>query len=370
MEYRKIGNDSVSLLGFGCMRFPLTADGKIDEPEAEEMLKKAIDQGVNYIDTAFPYHNGESEPFVGRTIKKLGREKVLLATKLPMWKINTMDDVKETFESQLVRLQTDHIDFYLLHALGKERWEVVKALDIISYLVEQKKQGKIRYIGFSFHDSYDVFEEIINYFDWDFCQIQYNYMDVDVQAGDKGYALTKEKNIPLVIMEPLKGGVLANLPDEVASEYKLNAPNDSIASWSLRWLAAHDNIKVILSGMSTMEQVDDNLKTFSEYKAMTEREMQIVDNVRSTIISRVRNSCTGCRYCMPCPNGVSIPELFRLWNNFGMYGNKEGALARLNNMKEDELPKNCIECGACEAVCPQGISIIDDLKKLVDEIKN
>ena len=370
MEYRKIGNEKVSLLGFGCMRFPITSEGKIDEQQAEEMLKKAIDQGVNYIDTAFPYHNGESEPFVGKTIKKLGRDKVLLATKLPMWKIETMEDVVETFESQLERLQTDHIDFYLLHALGKERWEKVKELNIISYLEKMKAEGKIRHIGFSFHDSYEVFEEIINYYNWDFCQIQYNYMDTDVQAGSKGYELAKSKNIPIVIMEPLKGGVLANLPDEVSKEFKNAEPEYSTASWSLRWLSAHDNIKVILSGMSTMDQVDDNLKTFNEYKEMTDDDKLIVANVKNIINSRVRNSCTGCRYCMPCPNSVSIPELFRLWNNFGMYGNKEGAKARLNNFKEENLPKNCVECGACEAVCPQGISIIKDLKDLVNEINN
>lgn len=368
MEFRKIGNEIVSLLGFGCMRFPLDQDGKIDEPKAEAMLKTAIDRGVNYIDTAYPYHNGESEPFVGRTIKKLGRERVLLATKLPMWKIETMDDVVETFESQLERLQTDHIDFYLLHALGKERWEKVKELNIIDYLKEKRDEGKIRYIGFSFHDSYEVFEEIVNYYDWDFCQIQYNYMDTDVQAGSKGYALTKEKNIPLVIMEPLKGGVLANLPDEVSFSFKQSAPSESVASWSFRWLADHDNVKVILSGMSTMDQVEDNLKTFNNYQAMNETEKATVDNVKKIIESRVRNSCTGCRYCMPCPNGVSIPELFRLWNSYGMYGNKEGASSRLNRMKEENHPKNCIECGACESVCPQGISIIDDLKKLVEEI--
>ena len=193
-------------------------------------------------------------------------------------------------------------------------------------------------------------------------------MDTNVQAGAKGYELANSKNIPIVIMEPLKGGVLANLPEEVSKEFKDAEPELSTASWSMRWLASHDNIKVILSGMSTMQQVEDNLKTFNEYKALDDNGMLIVDNVKNIINSRVRNSCTGCRYCMPCPNSVSIPELFRLWNNFGMYGNKEGAKDRLHNFKEENLPKNCVECGACESVCPQGISIINDLKSLVDEV--
>ena len=207
MEKRKLEKLGIetSLLGFGCMRFPTLPDGKIDEAEAERMLDKAIASGVNYIDTAYPYHNGESEPLVGKVLKKYDRSSFFLATKLPLWAVNSVDDAKRIFEEQLQRLQTDYIDFYLLHAVNKEKWDAMKELGVVEYCAKLKEEGKIRYYGFSFHDDYEVFDEILHYRDWDFCQIQYNYMDTQEQAGDKGYALAESLGVPLVIMEPIKG---------------------------------------------------------------------------------------------------------------------------------------------------------------------
>lgn len=372
MEYRQIGCDgrTASLLGFGCMRFPLTADGKIDEAEAEKMMDYAIASGVTYIDTAFPYHNGDSETFVGKVLSKYPRNSYLLATKLPLWNIETLEDAKEIFALQLKKLNKDYVDFYLLHALNKEKWEKCKRLGILEFLCELKKAGKIRNIGFSFHDDYKVFEEIITYYAWDFCQIQFNYMDTKEQAGIKGYKLSEELGIPLVIMEPIKGGALANIPSEVYDIMDSVTPGRSAASWALRYVASFKNVKVILSGMSTFEQVVDNIETFSNYEDLTEEEFAAVENTAKAIKQRVRNGCTGCSYCMPCPNGVNIPKTFKIWNNYGMYDNRKNAKKYFATLEESELSSCCLECGACENVCPQHLSIIADLKRANKELSN
>ena len=228
-----------------------------------------------------------------------------------------------------------------------------------------KACGRIKYLGFSFHDEYQVFEEIINYRDWDFCQIQYNYMDTEEQAGDKGYRLTEEKNVPLIIMEPVKGGLLANLPEEVVSSFKEVAHDKSTASWALRWVASHPNVKVVLSGMSDEEQVVDNLSTFTDFQKLSDQEENVVKDVAATLNSRVNNGCTACAYCMPCPAGVNIPGNFKIWNRFGIYGNREDAIRRWKeDLKDEERAGNCIKCGKCETVCPQKLSIREDLKKV------
>ena len=321
MEKRRLEKLGIetSLLGFGCMRFPTTAEGKIDEPEAERMVDKAIAAGVNYIDTAYPYHNGESEPVVGRILKKYPRDSFYLATKLPVWLVKNTQDAERIFQEQLERLQTDHIDFYLLHAMNKEKWDSMKELGVVEYCEKLKEEGKIKYLGFSFHDDYEVFEEIIRYRDWDFCQIQYNYMDTEEQAGDKGYALAESLGIPLVIMEPIKGGSLAGFSEDINEKFRALDPDRSIASFALRWVGGHPGVNVILSGMSTMEQVEDNLKTFVDFSPLSEAEDNGIKEIVKELRSRVQNGCTGCRYCMPCPAGVNIPGNFKTWNNYHMY---------------------------------------------------
>lgn len=287
MEYRnfeKLGV-SPSLLGFGCMRFPLNEDGSICEPEAEKMLDTAIGAGVTYIDTAYPYHNGDSEPFLGHVLKKYNRKDFFLATKLPIWNVKTLEDAKRLFQEQLDRLQVDYVDFYLLHCLDKEKWQTVLDLGLIPYFEEMKQQGKIRFFGFSFHDDYEVFETIATYRPWDFCQIQYNYIDTDIQAGDKGYALTEKLGIPLVIMEPVKGGSLAQLPEDVTLPFREARPDSSISSWALRWVASKPNVKVVLSGMSTMEQVEDNLHTFGNFEPLSQEEAALVSQVADALKS-------------------------------------------------------------------------------------
>lgn len=371
MEYRKMEKLGVSpsLLGFGCMRFPLNPDGSICEEEAEKMLDTAIQAGVTYIDTAYPYHNGDSEPFVGRVLKKYNRKDFYLATKLPVWNVKTLDDAKRLFQEQLDRLQVDYVDFYLLHCLDKEKWQNVVDLGVIPYLEDMKKQGKIRFFGFSFHDDYETFEKILTYRSWDFCQIQYNYVDTDIQAGDRGYELTEKLGVPLVIMEPVKGGSLALLPEEVTESFKTCKPNNSISSWALRWVASKPNVKVILSGMSTMEQVEDNLCTFTDFHPLSLQEKEIVADVAAAIKKRTKNGCTGCAYCMPCPFGIDIPKNFRIWNDFSMYGNTEKTKqAYFKDLESQARADQCQKCGKCETVCPQSLSIRDNLAQAAKEL--
>jgi predicted aldo/keto reductase-like oxidoreductase len=369
MEKRKMEKLGVeaSLLGFGCMRFPVKADGKIDREKSQEMLDKAYAAGVNYYDTAYPYHDGESELFVGEAMKKYDRHSFYLATKLPSWLVAATDDVDRLLQEQLDKLQTEYIDFYLMHALDKERWAKLKELGVYERLQQFKAQGKIKYIGFSFHDDYPAFEEILNAYPWDFCQIQFNYVDANEQAGLKGVQLANEKNIPLVIMEPVKGGSLAYFSGEITDKIKKACGNEqaSAASFALRWVGSQPGVKVILSGMSSMEQVEDNLQTFSPFKPFTQEEFQAAEEIVKLINSRVQNGCTGCRYCMPCPAGVNIPGCFSAWNTYHMFQN-------YNVVKwkwEQEIgPKgqasNCIGCGACETKCPQKLSIREDLKRV------
>lgn len=371
MEKRRLDKLGIetSLLGFGCMRFPTLEDGKIDEILAEKMLDQAMAQGVTYYDTAFPYHNGDSEPFVGRVLNKYDRSSYYLATKLPVWMVETREDAEKIFEDQLKRLDKEYVDFYLLHALDKERFEKVKKLGLIEMCEKFRQEGKIRYLGFSFHDDYEVFEEIINSYDWDFCQIQYNYMDTDVQAGDKGYALAEQKGIPMVIMEPVRGGLLAGFSDDIEEMFRETRPDQSIASWALRWVGSHANVKVILSGMSTPEQVEDNLKTFDHFETLSEKEQDTVKRVVDTLKGRVQNGCTGCRYCMPCPSGVDIPGSFRIWNDYHIYQRYSFVQNRWEKeLSADAKPENCVECGACEEQCPQKISIREHLKRVQAEL--
>ena len=372
MEYRQFEKLGVSpsLLGFGCMRFPQNPDGSICEPEAEKMLDTAIQAGVSYIDTAYPYHNGDSEPFVGRVLKKYDRSRLFLATKLPVWNVKTLDDAKRLFQEQLDRLQTDYVDFYLLHCLDKEKWQLVLDLGLIPYFEEMKKEGKIRFFGFSFHDDFEVFKTILTYRDWDFCQIQYNYVDTDIQAGNRGYELAEELGVPLVIMEPVKGGSLAALPEEVTEPFRSYKPDASISSWALRWVASKPNVKVVLSGMSDMEQVNDNLQTFGSFQPLSLREKELVADVAAAIKKRTKNGCTGCAYCMPCPFGVNIPQNFRIWNDLSMYGNvNRTRQAYFKDLEESARAYQCQKCGKCEEVCPQSLSIRENLEAAAKEME-
>jgi len=376
MQYRRmetIGKE-VSLLGFGCMRYPVK-NGAIDKEKAGEMLDFAIKSGVNYIDTAYVYHDGLSESVTAELLQKYPRESFHFATKLPAWEVNSIDDAERIFEEQLKRLKTDYIDFYLLHSLNAGTWEHMLKLGVVDWFENLKKRGRVKYIGFSFHDEYPVFSKILNYKlktqpKWDFCQIHLNYMDATHQAGLKGYNEAAALGVPVVIMEPIKGGSLSKLPDDIFSEMKRERPNDTASAWALRWVASNPGVKVILSGMSSIEQVRDNVNTLSDFTPLTESENSAIEKVSSELRTRVKNNCTGCKYCMPCPAGVNIPVSFMLWNEWGTYQMRDSIVWKWSDtiISGADKPKNCIDCGKCEKACPQGIAIRADLKKVQSEI--
>ena len=373
MQYREMKRLGMapSLLGFGCMRFHCEGgdlNAAILEEEAEALIDRAMAAGVNYYDTAYPYHNGQSEPFLGRVMRKYDRSTFYFATKLPIWQIETREDAVRCFEDQLARLQTDYIDFYLIHALNAARWEKVQQLGLIELFEGYKAQGKIRAFGFSFHDTYETFEKILTAHDWDFCQIQLNDLDAGIQAGVRGAQLCEARGVPLVIMEPLKGSALATLPDGVTAPMRACHPDRSAASWGMRWVAGQPAVHVILSGMNTPEQLEDNLATLSEAAPLNEEERAIVEQVADEVRHRVKNGCTNCQYCMPCPFGVNIPFNFGIWNIYGIGGDLDYARRRYAATADSEKASVCKKCGACEGKCPQGIHIREDLAALAAEL--
>ena len=320
MEHRNWNKNNIrtSLLGYGCMRFPTKVDGTIDEERAEALLNTAKAAGVNYFDTAYPYHNGQSEPFVGRVIAKWDRSSFYLATKMPLWKCKSLDDAKRIFEEQLQRLGVDYIDFYLLHSLHKARYEKAKAMGLVDWLWQQKAAGRIRNFGFSCHDNSAGFEYILRDQPWDFCQLQYNYLDRDDRAeeisGDRGYQLTEACGVPLIIMEPVKGGNLADLPEDAAAV--LDALHGgSSASYAIRFAAGFPGIRMVLSGMSDLRQVEDNIAFMRDFKPLDETELAAVKRVQEIFRSKSLIPCTACRYCTAgCPQHISIPDLFAVMN--------------------------------------------------------
>lgn len=369
MQYRSFTKDNiqVSALGFGCMRFPILDNdsSKIDEEKAIEMLRYAIDNGVNYIDTAYPYHQENSEYLVGKALKDGYREKIYLATKLPVWLTDSYEDFNKYLDEQLEKLDTRHIDFYLLHSLNKERWDKIKALDVLKFADEAKKSGKVKYIGFSFHDELEIFKEIIDSYDWDFCQIQLNYVDRNYQAGEEGLKYAYEKGISTVIMEPIKGGKLSNPSDEIKSIWDLNDIKRTPSEWALRWVLNHREVSVLLSGMTTLDQVKENIKTVSNALAnsLNKKEIELIDKVTNIYKEKIKVACTGCEYCLPCQKNVSIPDIFELYNNLYVFGTEETS----RNTYESYIRKGkdasmCVECGKCETICPQNIKIREHLK--------
>lgn len=370
MHYRNFtkNNIQVSALGFGSMRLPILDNdsSKIHEEKAIEMIRYAIDHGVNYIDTAYPYHQGNSEYLVGKALKDGYREKAYLATKLPSWLIKSYEDFDKYLDEQLEKLDTDYIDFYLLHTLNKEYWDNLKALDVLKFIDEAKKSGKIKYIGFSFHDELDVFKEIVDYHDWDFCQIQLNYIDRNYQAGEEGLKYAYDKGISVVIMEPIKGGKLSNPSDEIKSIWEQNDVKRTPSEWALRWVLNHKEVSILLSGMNTIEQVKENIKTVSDAKAnhLNEKEIELIHKVTSIYQEKIKVGCTSCEYCLPCPEGVSIPNIFQIYNDLYVFGTEDASKNRYKAYIDKEIDASkCIECGKCETMCPQNIEIRRHLKE-------
>ena len=379
MKYRNFSKLGITLstFGIGCMRFPMIKDenGKrvVDQELATKIIRTAIDNGVNYIDTAYVYSEGQNESVVGIALRDGYRERTALATKLPTWNCEKPEDLPRLFEEQCKALETDYIDFYLVHSLDGEAWDKMLALGIKEFLDELKASGKIKYACFSFHDEYKEFERILNDYDWDMCQIQYNYMDINNQAGTRGLRLAGEKGIPVVIMEGLLGGKLANAPDSVQAIFDTAPVKRSPVEWAFRWLCNNPEICTVLSGVQSMEQLEDNLRIFDTVEAgiMTDDELALMERVREEYERRTKVGCTGCKYCMPCPNGVDIPEIFSIWNEAARYDNAERGRNKYKRLlKSGSDATKCIGCGACESVCPQSIGIIEMLKNAHSELNS
>jgi len=359
-----------SIFGIGCMRLPLQAgqtdSARIDEAKAIRMIRAGIDGGVTYIDTAYPYHGGNSELVVGKALQDGYRERVFLATKLPVWEVKSADDFDRLLNQQLEKLQTDHVDFYLLHALHQGTWGKVRDLGVLEFLDRAKADGRIRYAAFSFHDQLPLFKEIIDSYAWDMCQIQLNILDVDYQAGLAGLEYAAARGIGVVVMEPLRGGALAaHVPADIQAVWDEASEQRSGVDWAFRWLANRPEAKVILSGVSTMEQLEDNLRIFADTKpgCLTAEDEARVDRVRALYQSKIQVDCTGCEYCLPCPSGVAIPAVFRAYNQAFMIEDlASGQSSYAWLVKNHEDASLCVECGACEQVCPQHIPIIAKLK--------
>ena len=374
MQYRRFGelDFQASALGFGCMRLPTKGGRKnIVEEEATRMVRYAIDHGVNYLDTGYPYHGGNSERFLGRALKDGYREKITLATKLPCRMVEGADDFERFLNEQLGRLQIEHIDIYLLHGLRADRWTKVRDLDVLEWAEGAKADGRIGHLGFSFHDELPVFKEIIDaYDDWVMCQIQHNYMNMEHQAGTKGLRYAASKGLAVVVMEPLLGGKLVNPPEQVQRIWDTAEKKRTPAEWAFQWLWNQPEVAVALSGMSTMQQVVENVASAdaAAVGALTARELALFPQVRKTYDELCPIPCTQCNYCMPCPNGVDIPRNFDIYNQGMMYNQPEQARTVYNRrLAEEARASACIQCQECEEKCPQSI-LISEWMPVVDDV--
>ena len=375
MQYREFGklDWKVSALGFGAMRLP-TTDGNtanIDKPEAIRMIRCAIDNGVNYLDTAYPYHAGQSERLVGEALKDGYREKVKLATKMPIRTVESADDLDRIFAEQLERLQESKIDFYLFHGMNAMNLRKVRDFNILKWAEGKMTKGNIDRLGFSFHDEYDVFKEIVDEYDnWTFCQVQYNFMDINFQAGRRGVEYAAAKDMGVVAMEPLRGGRLGKEPPVAVADVWASAPQKrSQVERALQWVWNQPEVSLALSGMSTMEQVEQNVAYAgrSGPNSLSADETALINRAEAAYRGRIPIPCTSCRYCMPCPNGVEIPGVFQVFNDAVMYNNPQAARSRYSGrlgLQPEQLADQCIECGECLEACPQSIPIPDWMKEV------
>lgn len=368
--------DEISILGFGCMRFPMKGTG-IDEPRAIAMIRDSIEKGVNYFDTAYFYHNGKSESLLGEALSGGYRERVHITTKLPPFMVNKLEGAKKILETQLSKLKTDYIDYYLLHMLSdKATFDRMVRLGVMEWLEQLKEEGTIRNIGFSFHGSKADFEQLIVAYPWDICQIQYNYLDENNQATKAGLQLANSLGIPVVVMEPLRGGKLVNkLPEEVLREFKAYDERRTPAEWALRWIWNHPEVTVIISGMSDEEQIAENVRIAGDARAnsLSAEELEAFDRVKAILMERTKVPCTACGYCMPCPSGVNIPGCFAAYNDKYLLNDKKNRMKYFQTLgvlsKQPAFASLCVQCGKCEKHCPQNIQIRKELKTVKKEME-
>lgn len=351
----------ISRLGYGGMRFPKNGD-EVDVEEAVKLLRKAYDMGVNYFDTAVVYHKGESEKIFGKAFEIYDRSSYYLADKMSIWVCKDDQEMKDLFERQLKTLKTDYIDFYLVHSLNRNHYQKVKEFHCVEFLQEMKRQGKIKHLGFSFHDTYPVFTQILNDYDWDFVQIQLNYLDWQNQGAEQLYRELEKRNLPCMVMEPVRGGYLATLDEQRAKPFLEMEPNRSIASWAIRWVESLPQVTVVLSGMSDMAQLEDNVAMMTNFEPMNEKELEAVAKVVEEIRKVNDIPCTGCRYCMDCPMGVDIPEIFAIYSRLKIFGKDKSFVEDYKEVMENgNGAEHCVGCQQCMNHCPQSIEIPDKL---------
>jgi predicted aldo/keto reductase-like oxidoreductase len=377
MLYRKLGKTklNVSILGFGCMRLPIQNGSgigtdisdpskAINEEEAKKMIRYAIGEGVNYFDTGYTYHSGKSEPLLGKSLKGY-RNKVMIATKLPVWLVKEKKDFEKILDEQLKRLETNYLDVYLLHELNRPFWSSMLQLKVFEFLNQIQADGRVRHVGFSFHDDVKIFKEIVDSYDWELCQIQYNFFDENYQAGKEGLTYAASKGLGVVVMEPLRGGRLTGrIPAEVQTIWESTEKKRTPAEWALRWVWNHPEVSTALSGVSTMGQIMENVRVANEGKpnSLSEKELSIIAQVKEVYRRMLKIGCTGCAYCMPCETGVNIPSNFSLYNDLFMFKDAEISLQRYKFLSPEQRASACTECGKCEEQCPQHLQIQEELK--------
>lgn len=377
MLYRKLKEDiSVSILGFGAMRLPLIGGTQspvdsfnparlIDEEETQRMVEYAINHGVNYFDTAYNYHGGKSEVVLGKTLRP-HRNKVYIATKLPVFSVTGRDDFDRLLDEQLKRLGTAYLDFYLLHGLNETTWANVRDLGVLKFLDRIQKDGRARHVGFSIHDTLSVFKDIVDSYSWAMCQIQYNYIDEQFQAGKEGLLYAASKGLGVVIMEPLRGGKLANVPIEVQNLFNSSPDKRTPIEWAFHWVWNHQEVSTVLSGMNSLDQVRENIRAAErgEANSLSTEEVALLKQAREVYRGMFKVDCTGCGYCMPCPAGVNVPSNLALYNDVLVFNDPSGVMVYNAFLSAAQKASSCTECGECEEKCPQNIQIREELKKV------
>ena len=373
MEMRQYRDTDVkvSLLGMGCMRLPKVDPEKedIDYEKAQEIIDYAYANGVNYFDTAYGYHGGQSELFVGQALKKYPRESFFLASKMPIWCVKEKGDVERIFNEQLQRCQTDYFDFYLFHSQNAANFQKCQEFGVYEFLSPMKAEGKIRRLGFSFHDTPEVLRHICDTYPWDFAQIQLNYLDWEMQDAKTQYQILNDREIPVIVMEPVRGGALASPCEAADILFREERPDKSVASWAIRFAASLPGVLTVLSGMSNMEQVRDNVDTMTRFEPLTDREREVIDEALEAYRKKDTVPCTGCRYCMDCPFGVDIPKMFSLYNHYVLDRDGEDYLEAYEAQPESQRADQCQACGACMEKCPQHIRIPDQMVTIRETVE-
>lgn len=365
-RYRDI---EVPLLALGCMRLPMRND-EIDQQELDRMVDYCMEHGANYFDTAYMYVDSKSEFAIGKSLKRYKREDFILADKSPIYKMKTREDVRKIFEEQLKKCQVEYFDFYMCHNINKNSVDTYRNVAMYDELVKLKKEGRIKYLGFSFHGTPDILREVVKEHKWDFAQLQINYLDWDVVKAKEQYDIVQAEGIPVTVMEPLRGGGLVNLSDKALAKLKEHYPDTTPASFGLRWAASRKNVVTVLSGMSNLQQVKENIQTFIDYKEMTEDEIKVADEISKIIQSQGEINCTACKYCMEvCPRGINIPAAFALYNQYKISKSKMSFTMYYDTLSEAEQPDACIKCGLCSKNCPQNLDIPALLTKIAGEYK-